>query len=107
MTKTIKENVIDFIKTIPVFYTKKGMIPYISMTNFNIMLKKLEENDLNTQIKPQIFDTCPKNVVVYSQSIREKSDRLSNKLFVKYQNKIDSLIKKEYKKILKGKKIGK
>lgn len=106
MTKTIKENIIDFIKTIPVFYNK-NRTPYISITNFNIMLQKLEENNFKSPIEPQIFDTCPKNVVVYSQSIREKSDRLSNKLFVKYQNKIDSLIKKEYKKILKGKKIGK
>jgi len=105
MSKTIKENIIDFIRTTPIFYNK-NKVPYISMTNFNILIRKLEENDLKAPIKPQIFDTCPKNVVVYSQSIMDKADKLSKKLFVKYQNKIDSLIKREYKRLLKDRRIG-
>lgn len=105
MSKTIKEKILDFIKTTPVFFDKHK-IPYISMTNFNTMIRNLEKEDLKTPIQKPRFDTYKRQVSIYSYDIQIETEKYADKLYTKYQRKVDKFLSKQYKNLLKKAKNG-
>ena len=105
MSKTIKEKILYFIKTTPVFFDKHK-IPYISMTNFNTMIRNLEKEDLKTPIQKPRFDTYKRQVSIYSYDIQIETEKYADKLYTKYQRKVDKFLSKQYKNLLKKAKNG-
>lgn len=105
MSKTIKEKILDFIKTTPVFFDKKH-IPYISMTNFNALISCIENSDFKSQIQKPRFDVYRKNVSIYSYDIQSETEKYADKLYTKYQRKVDKFLSKQYKNLLKKAKNG-
>lgn len=105
MSKTIREKILDFIKTTPVFFDKKH-IPYISMTNFNALISCIENSDFKSQIQKPRFDIYRKNISVYNYEIHIETKKYADKLYTKYQRKVDKFLEREYKKLLKKAKNG-
>lgn len=99
MGKTVKEIVVDYLKSVPISFDKHK-VPYVSMTNFIIAIRNLEKDNLKSAPQIPKFDTTFKNAGFYSHSITIETEKYANELYLKYQKKVDKFLTKKYKEIL-------